>query len=363
LLTTDVVGGVWDFCLALAGELATQHAARVTLLVLGEPSAAQSKQADDVHAQLIAEPLRLEWMQHGQVDMLRTRQLIARLVHQLQPDVLHANQFASACAPVDVPVVLTLHSDVLTWRRWTLGSMATPPEWSDYKALVRQALTRADRVVAVSGFLADETRSIYGCGHEISVIHNGWAAKPVGGGSTRGPITLLAGRAWDAAKNVGLAVKAAEGWSPGPVFLAGEQASPDSSECFEAPLPLQALGYLPHAELNAVLQSALVYLSPARYDPFGLLPLQAALNGCALLLSDIPSYRELWDGAAEFFHSNDAGDLRRHWSRLIDAPDLALDLASRSRQRAIERYSAARMADAYLDVYGAVSLRHGAVAV
>jgi glycosyltransferase involved in cell wall biosynthesis len=106
-----------------------------------------------------------------------------------------------------------------------------------------------------------------------------------------------------------------------------------------------------------------VYLSPARYDPFGLLPLQAALNGCALLLSDIPSYRELWDGAAEFFHSNDAGDLRRHWSRLIDAPDLALELASRSRQRAIERYSAARMADAYLDVYGAVSLRHGAVAV
>ena len=38
LLTTDVVGGVWDFCLALASELHVQRAARVTLLALGEPS-------------------------------------------------------------------------------------------------------------------------------------------------------------------------------------------------------------------------------------------------------------------------------------------------------------------------------------
>jgi hypothetical protein len=160
LLTTDVVGGVWDFCLALASELHVQRAARVTLLALGEPSPAQVKEASEAEARLIAEPLKLEWMQNCQIDVQRTRSLIDRLVRDLQPDVLHANQFVAACTGVDVPVVLTLHSDVLSWRRWTLGADVTPPEWRAYETLVREALARADRIVAVSCFLAEETRSI-----------------------------------------------------------------------------------------------------------------------------------------------------------------------------------------------------------
>ena len=36
------------------------------------------------------------------------------------------------------------------------------------------------------------------------------------------------------------------------------------------------------------------------YEPFGLAVLEAAQAGCALLLSDIPTFRELWDGAALF---------------------------------------------------------------
>ena len=38
LLTTDVVGGVWDFCLVLGGGLAAADC-DVTLLALGSPSA------------------------------------------------------------------------------------------------------------------------------------------------------------------------------------------------------------------------------------------------------------------------------------------------------------------------------------
>ena len=38
----------------------------------------------------------------------------------------------------------------------------------------------------------------------------------------------------------------------------------------------------------------------ALYEPFGLAVLEAAQAGCALVLSDIPTFRELWDGAALF---------------------------------------------------------------
>ena len=354
LLTTDVVGGVWDFALCLTRELHARQTARVTLLALGEPSADQRAQADRAGARLLAEPLKLEWMRDADLDVQRTRALVGGLVTTLRPDIVHANQFAAACVEVDVPVVLTLHSDVVSWRRWTLGATGHAPEWAAYTSLVRQALARADRVVAVSRFLAAETAAGYGTRREVGVIHNGWPAPGPGREGERMRATVVAGRVWDAAKNISLAAVAAQGWPAGPVYLAGDQTSPDSGQHVDAPPPLQALGFLARPALDRLLRASRAYLSPARYDPFGLLPLQAALNGCALLLSDIPSYRELWDGAAVFFQPNDAADLRRAWSRVLDEPGLAADLASRARQRAVERYSATGMADAYAALYRSV---------
>ncbi len=355
LLTTDVVGGVWDFSLTLARELRSRHAVEVTLLALGEPSPHQASCASEAGVRLIVEPLKLEWMQACEGDVLRTRELVARLVREVRPDVLHANQFAAACVDVDVPVVLTLHSDVLSWRRWTLGASDTPSEWWAYRTLVSEAHARADSIVSVSTFLADETRRLYGCRREIRVIHNAWPAEVAPSDGERGRTTLVAGRVWDPAKNVSLVAEAAQGWSPGTVCLAGQQTNPESGRLVDVPPPLQALGFLAWSQLEAVLQTTLVYLSAARYDPFGLLPLQAALNGCCLLLSDIPSYRELWDGAAAFFRSDDADDLQIQWSRLLEHSEAALEQASQARQRALERYTVSRMAEAYLDVYAARS--------
>ena len=412
LLTTDCVGGVWDFATLLAGGL-VGRGWRVSLLAIGTPSAAQRAQAAAVGAALEVAPLKLEWMQDADHDVLATRRHVAALVERLRPDVVHANQFAAACldGPTGrgVPVVLTLHSDVLSWRRWTLGAPdEIPAVWQAYVSLVREALARADSVVAVSHFLAEQTRHLYGVERPIRVIHNAWpapppltraAARPLSAGARRfagrrfggtdpagrdatvpsgggqlgpprplgerprgsagegrgadheaseGPVTLLAGRVWDAAKNVSLAAEAARGWLPGAVYLAGQTANPDSGGHAQVPPPLEALGYLEREALDDWLARADVYLSPARYDPFGLLPLQAALHGCALLLSDIPSYRELWDGAARFFRPDDADDLRRQWQRLLDQPGEA---AQRARQRARICYTPARMAAAYAALY------------
>jgi glycosyltransferase involved in cell wall biosynthesis len=82
-----------------------------------------------------------------------------------------------------------------------------------------------------------------------------------------------------------------------------------------------------------------------------LLPLQAALSGCALLLSDIPSYRELWDGAAWFFRANDAADLRAQWQCLLADPDRRAYMQRRAGERAAHCYTPARMVQAYRGVY------------
>jgi glycogen(starch) synthase len=343
LLTTDVVGGVWDFCLTLGRELSRDT--DVTLLGLGEPSAAQRVDAAAARLTLRCEPLKLEWMTGSAQDVERTRALVRDVVREVQADVVHANQFAAACADIEVPVVLTLHSDVLSWRRWTLGAEGVPHEWRPYVALVDEALTRADSVVAVSAFLASHVAELYTCARPIEVIHNGWNAP-----ARRVPkeqFTLVAGRAWDAAKNVALAGEAAVG----KVYLAGELGSPDGGRA-EAPAGLDVLGHLSRAELDDWLARAMVYLSPARYDPFGLLPLQAALHGCALLLSDIPSYRELWDGAACFFRVDNVHDLRAKWRALLAGSDLG-----RAARKRATTYSVQRMARRYKSVYA--SARRG----
>jgi glycosyltransferase involved in cell wall biosynthesis len=121
--------------------------------------------------------------------------------------------------------------------------------------------------------------------------------------------------------------------------------------------PLIPLGFLTRPALDQWLRRSTIYLSTARYDPFGLLPLQAALSGCALLLSDIPSYRELWDGAAWFFRANDAADLRAQWQCLLADPDRRAYMQRRAGERAAHCYTPARMVQAYRGVYSRTQKR------
>lgn len=357
LMTTDVVGGVWDFCRVLTSELTHANHA-VTLVAFGSPTALQREQASEAGAQLLHEDLKLEWMADSAADVHRSQRLLLSLAEALNPDVIHVNQYALACLDLPAPVVLTAHSDVLSWHKWAADGPAGP-EWAPYATLVRGGLLGADAVAAVSLFLARELVDLYGIDREIGVIHNGWPThvQPVHNGRR---MSVLAGRAWDRAKNIELAARAAAGWDAGRVVFAGQTAHPESGHRSQFGGRLEVLGALPYQDLAALLEQARVYVSPARYDPFGLLSLQAALAGCALLLSDIPSYRELWDGAAEFFHGDDEGDLRCQWKRLLDDKPLAISLAARARARSIERFSSRRMGAEYLALYERVRASGGA---
>jgi glycogen(starch) synthase len=344
LLTTDVVGGVWDFSMTLASGL-TAAGDEVIVLALGAPGTSQEQAASRVGARLVSVPLKLEWMSDAAEDVQRAREVVASTARAIDADVVHANQFAATCIDVDVPVVLTLHSDVLSWRRWTLGALDIPSEWGAYEAMVRQSVARADRVVALSRFLAQQVTDLYGIDRHIEIVYNGWPAPSSLEGARHG--TLVAGRVWDAAKNVSLIAEAARGWHPGPVYLAGETAHPDGGVA-AVPSPLRAMGLLNRADLDQLMQRSRVYVSAAKYDPFGLLPLQAALHGCMLLLSDIPTYREVWGDSACFFGVDDLADLRDKWRLLLDAPP-----DQRAFEHARTHLSAGHMVGAYRRMYAA----------
>jgi glycosyltransferase involved in cell wall biosynthesis len=78
--------------------------------------------------------------------------------------------------------------------------------------------------------------------------------------------------------------------------------------------------------------------------------LEAALSGCALVLGDIDSLREIWRDAAVFVDPNDSHALKVELLNLIENSQRRRELAQRARERALELTSA-RMAENYFTAY------------
>jgi glycosyltransferase involved in cell wall biosynthesis len=90
------------------------------------------------------------------------------------------------------------------------------------------------------------------------------------------------------------------------------------------------------------------------YEPFGLTVLEAAISRCALVLSDIPTFRELWDGAALFVDPRKPADLHAALEYLTRDGEERTLLQKRAACRA-QGYSLQSMVDRYSDLYQALA--------
>jgi len=351
LMTADSVGGVWTYALQLAAELGRRDV-EVTLVVMGgKPSPDQAREAAALgNLSLIGTDLKLEWMSGPEADLQLAGELLLELEAEIRPDIVHLNGFAQGALPFAAPVLMVAHSDVTSWWQSCRGG-PLPAEWAAYEARVAAGVAGADMLVApTAAYLAEFTR-LHGAARAELVIANGRDPAIFRGGSKRA-MALAAGRLWDEAKNVGAVCRAADGLS-WPVLIAGDAVSPDGT-AVDIPPNVVCLGRLATDEMVARMAEAALFISPARYEPFGLAILEAALAGCALILGDIRTLRETWDGAALFVDPNDAEALRDNIEALLFDAERTAAWAGRARRRA-RRYSAGRMADAYLDAYACLA--------
>lgn len=359
LLTADTIGGIWQYSLELARGLAA-HGVRVQLAAMGgAPSPSQRAEAAAIPTLSLAHaPYRLEWMQDAAADVAAAGEWLLELEAAFAPDVVQVNGFAHAALPWRAPVVLAAHSCVSTWWRAVHGTAAPAAEWAAYRAGVERGLAAAACVVTPTAALLAAMAHEYGPIARARVIANG-CALPAAPGGPREPVILVAGRAWDRAKNLAVLRAAAERvrW---PVQLAGALTGPDG-ERFD-PGCMHALGTLAPADLQARMARASIYVSPALYEPFGLGVLEAAGAGCALVLADSPTFRELWQDAALFVPPRDAAALAAALESLAAAAPERARLGAAARARAAS-YSRSRMADAYVALYGQVRQSPAARAV
>lgn len=316
LITLDAVGGVWRYALDLAAGLAARDT-RCLLVGFGpEPDAAQSAECVGQEVVWTGEPV--DWTVTDATALRPGTRRIAELAAAWDADVLHLNLPSQAVGlSTDRPVVVASHSCVPTWWRAVQGT-PLPDDWAWHKAVNAQGLRRADAIVVPSESHGAALRAVYGDLPRLHVVHNAVSVQHSGG--IREPSILAVGRWWDAGKN-GAVLDAAT--SPWPIVAAGPLAGPNGQQAVFR--NARAIGNLPHRDILTLMRRTAVFAAPSRYEPFGLAVVEAAASGAALVLSDIPTFRELWDGAALFVDADDAAG----WSRAFAT--LAADAALRGR--------------------------------
>ena len=348
LMTTDTVGGVWTYSFELCRAL-REHDIQITLATMGRPTGTQRREAQRLdNVELYESDYRLEWMDDPWRDVAAAGDWLLELAQQTSCDVVHLNNYAHGALPFDKPVVVVGHSCVLSWHR-AVRHRAADPEWNHYRCVVTTGLRAADLVVAPTRAMLASLQQDYGPFQNSRCIWNGCNPAGFRAQELKEEFIFSAGRLWDEAKNVIGLTRAAPQllW---PVRVAGLPHPEQSADPVNIAENVAFLGRLSAAEMADVYARAAIYALPARYEPFGLTPLEAGLSGCALVLGDIDTLREVWGDAAHFVDPEDEEELADVLNRLIADSDLRRRYASAALQRAQE-LSADRMAADYVDVY------------
>ncbi len=354
LMTTDTLGGVWMYSLDLTEGL-LKDGCDVCLVSLGRyPDESQSK---DIARLRELSPRRfeframawpLEWMP-GETQIEESTRELMSLVSAWQPDLLHSNQFCYGALPSRVPRMVVAHSDVISWWHARFGEEPEDTGWiHGYRDIVSKGLQAADLVVAPSeaqlrsledhfGVLEARGRVIYNSSPVVSrSSHN------------RKLRAITAGRLWDEGKNTGVVPLAR---LPLPVLVAGQQHERSNAKQTSDVDGVTMLGQLDRAALSEAMLESAMYLGTSLYEPFGLAPLEAAHAGCALVLSDIPSFHEIWGDAAVYFDPRDPASLHDAVVQLIEWPQLLAHLQHAAQTRARERYGVDRSTADYRELY------------
>jgi glycogen(starch) synthase len=346
-MTADTLGGVWTYAVDLSRALG-QTGVEVVLATMGG-TVSRGQRAEIRHStnvELVESTYRLPWMDQPWEDVQSAGEWLLDLASQVDPDVIHLNEPVHGSLSWPAPRVVVAHSCVFSW--WESVWQTSPPaEWDHYRREMRRGLLAADEVVAPSTWMLESVRRIYGVfgGRVVPNGRDGHAFTP----ESKAPLVFAAGRLWDEAKNLLALDRVAEGL-PWPVYIAGDPVHPTRHEPVST-RHCRLLGPLPSEAVAAWLRRASIYAFPAKYEPFGLSVLEAALSGCSLVLSDLPTLRELWDGAAVFVGPDENAMMHLALASLIEDPGLRQALAMRARRRALD-FTPHRMARAYLDLYG-----------
>jgi len=350
LITADTVGGVWTYAVDLARALGEIEIETILVIIGPPPTPAQRATIARLdRVTLIQSDAALDWLARDAAEIAAAGRKIAAIADDYAVDLVQLNSPALAAeAEFAVPVVAVAHSCLASWWE-AVETGPLPDDFAWRNALTRAGMVAADAVVAPTHAFATTTWRVHRLPATPQVVHNG-RSLPSATAQPQKHYAFTAGRLWDRGKDLAtLDMAAATGL---PIFAAGPLIGPGGDAIgFNH---LTCLGLLDSTTLGAKFAARPVFVSTALYEPFGLAVLEAAQAGCALVLTDIPTFRELWNDAALFVAPRDSNGFAAAIAGLLGNP------AERGRRgaaaaAAAQRYTGTAMRDGMVALYGVVA--------
>ncbi len=281
-----------------------------------------------------------------------------------------------------IPHVVTAHSlePLRPWKAEQLGGGYRVSSWVE-----RTAMEAADAVIAVSSGMRNDVLQVYPAvdPDRVHVVKNGvdtdvwYPAKPdpdesllvdLGVDPTR-PLVAFVGRI-TRQKGVAHLVAAAHRFSPEiqVVLCAGAPDTPEIAE--EVAVAVEKLSaartgvfwvreMMKVDKIREIVSAANVFVCPSVYEPLGIVNLEAMACGTAVVASDVGGIPEVVaDGVTgtlvhyDADHPRDFDEgLAEAVNALVATPGKAAQFGLAGRQRCIDEFSWASIADQTLEVY------------
>ncbi len=113
-------------------------------------------------------------------------------------------------------------------------------------------------------------------------------------------------------------------------------------------------GWIPPEEVSDLIGSATITLMPSRFnEPFGLVALQAAQQGCPVIAARVGGLPEVIEEGISglLVEPDNSGALADNVLRLLNDPALAIRMGDKGRERANRLFSFETMVDGYERIY------------
>ena len=285
-----------------------------------------------------------------------------------------------------VPHVLTAHSlePLRPWKAEQLGGGYRVSLWVE-----RTAVEAADAVIAVSSGMRDDVLSVYPAldHNRVHVVKNGidtdiwYPAPPERGESVLAelgvdpsrPMVAFVGRI-TRQKGVPHLIAAAHRIDPEiqVVLCAGAPDTPEIAA--EVSSAVQELAgrrggvfwvqeFLPIGKIREILSAATAFVCPSVYEPLGIVNLEAMACGTAVVASDVGGIPEVVDdgvtGTLVHYEESDPVGFETGLAEAVNAlvgdPQKAQRFGAAGRQRCIDEFSWAHIAEQTLEIYRKVS--------